>query len=93
MKITLTTNEGRRLVGSLAFPEAEQVDFKLADAHCGGEHLTARGGDPTIDYDTYTSKAVCAVCGDHLGTLTVRVNTLFGIEEDQRVLNGRARVY
>jgi len=93
MKITLHKDDGGIFVGKLAFREAESVDFKTLEAHCGGEYLTVRGGDPTVDYDTYTSKAVCAVCGEHLGTLKVKVSTLFGIEEDQRVLNGRARVY
>lgn len=93
MKITLTQHDGTKTVGSLAFAQAEVVDFKNLKSHCGGEHLVVRGGEPTIDYDTYTSKAVCAACGEHLGELKVKVSTLFGIEEDRRVLNGRYRVY
>lgn len=34
-----------------------------------------------------------ACCGAELGTMRARVSMIFGIEEDERVLNGRARVY
>jgi len=93
MKITLTLHDGTKLECSLSFPEAEHVDARSRRAHCGGEHLMIRGGDPTIGHDIYTSKAFCAVCLEHLGSLVVVVSTIFGIEEDNRVLNGRCRVY
>jgi hypothetical protein len=48
----------------------------------------------THDHDTYRAPAHCCSCGVHVGTITVKVSTIFGIEEDDRVLNhGRCRVY
>lgn len=49
---------------------------------------------PTEDgYDTITGRAECARCRSKVGVLTVKVVTLFGLEEDRRVLHGRPRVY
>lgn len=48
---------------------------------------------PAEDYDTLTGPAECARCRTRVGTLVVKVPTMWGIEEDRRVLHGRARVY
>lgn len=50
-------------------------------------------GSMVRGHDTYTSLAGCTACGKLAGKLVVTVSTIFGIEEDERVLNGRARVY
>lgn len=44
-------------------------------------------------HDTYEANAYCTQCKVRVGTLRVRMSTLFGIEEDERVLNGRCRCY
>jgi hypothetical protein len=44
-------------------------------------------------HDTYASDAGCADCKVVVGVLRVQLSTLFGLEEDERVLNGRCRVY
>ncbi len=44
-------------------------------------------------YDTYESDGGCICCATVLGKLVVTVSTIFGIEEDERVLSGRCRVY
>jgi len=46
-----------------------------------------------IKHDRYIGTAQCTRCRRDVGQMTVKVDTLFGIEEDNAVLNGRARVY
>lgn len=54
----------------------------------------ARGtGKRAESRDTYVSEAVSTCCGLPLGTMRVTVETIFGIEEDERVLSGPWRVY
>jgi len=57
------------------------------------DRLVVRGGEVTIGHDTYTAPCQCCDCDEIIGTLVVKVSTIFGIEEDARVLNGRYRVY
>ena len=45
------------------------------------------------DDRSYISDAHCVSCGKYVGSLITVVNTIFGIREDQAVLNGRCRVY
>jgi hypothetical protein len=44
------------------------------------------------DHDTYYARAVARCCGAAL-RMETRVDTIFGIDEDERVLRGRPRVY
>lgn len=55
--------------------------------------VSGRKGTMTHDHDTYKSEAGCYDCQAPMGTITVKVATLFGIEEDEAVLMGRWRVY
>jgi hypothetical protein len=55
--------------------------------------LQARLPNPSRGHDTFSGPAECTRCRQEVGTMTVRVNTLFSIEEDDHVLNGRCRVY
>ena len=60
--------------------------------HC--KTLKVRGlGIRERGHDTYTADAQTICCGKPIGKLVVTVDTLFGIEEDERVLHGRCRVY
>ena len=43
--------------------------------------------------DYYSARGYCADCGQHVGEIRAYVSTIFGLEEDERVLNGRPRVY
>ncbi len=52
-----------------------------------------QGGEMTHDHDTYYAVVRCSGCGGRLGQLRAEVSTIFGIEEDARVLGGRCRVY
>lgn len=48
---------------------------------------------PMSDDRTYKSDGYCAACGDPVGYIYARPSTIFGLEEDERVIYGRARVY
>lgn len=43
--------------------------------------------------DTYRSEAISICCDQVVGVIRVQMSTIFGIEEDERVLNGPWRVY
>ena len=93
LKITITLKDGRKVKAKLPYEHASDA---VTDVQCpnGGHFLAAHGiGTPQVEYDTMTSPARCCGCGERIGTITVKVNTLFGIEEDERMLNGRFRVY
>jgi hypothetical protein len=62
-------------------------------AACGSQYVAGIKGTDEVGHDTHTAKAGCARCGATVGTIKVAFNTLFGIEEDARVLNSRCRVY
>jgi len=66
-----------------ACPKCGTDDFKVAGAGCGA----------SADDRAWESTAYCLACKSHVGTLRVESNTLFGVREDQAVLNGRMRVY
>ena len=93
MKIKLTMG-GKVYIARRPFPECEYVEVPGEAPHCDGITLQVKGdGDVVTGYDTYTVDALCARCKEPVGILVTTVKTLFGIEEDRRVLNGRCRVY
>jgi hypothetical protein len=58
------------------------------------ESLQVQGtGRRIASYDTYTAPAICTACEKVVGELQVKVNTLFGIEEDERVFQSGVRIY
>lgn len=62
---------------------------------CGAEPGEVAGirGTQSHDHDTYRAEAATICCDTRIGTIEVRVSTVFGIHEDEAVLNGRPRVY
>ena len=61
---------------------------------CNVEAFVIVGGNRRIENrDTYKADGRCKQCGDAVGHIYAKVDTFFGIEEDERVLHGRARVY
>lgn len=52
-----------------------------------------RSTDPALARDTYEADGVSACCDGHVGTIYARADTIFGLDEDEAVLSGRARVY
>jgi len=61
---------------------------------CGESSFKVRGTGKRIGaHDEWHADGFAICCDEHVGTLVVKVDTIFGIEEDEAVLNGRARVY
>jgi hypothetical protein len=56
-------------------------------------HAAGVRGSMVKGHDTCTSDAGCIGCKVVTGKLVVTVSTIFGIEEDERVLSERCRVY
>lgn len=62
--------------------------------HCGAEPFKVRGkGISSNDRDAYYADGHCVACDNFVGTIRAKVDTLFGIEEDERVLAGPWKVY
>lgn len=92
MKITIQIEETRHAC-TMPYDGADHVLSSVA-LPCGCETRKIGGRGMTLESrDTYRAKAGCMVCGADVGTLRVEVSTVFGIEEDERVLNGRCRVH
>lgn len=62
---------------------------------CGAEpfYVAGDGARPSADDRAYECTAYCLACKARVGTVRAEVDTLFGVEEDERVLHGRCRVY
>ena len=50
-------------------------------------------GERITGHDTVEADGFARCCGQRLGTITATVPTVFGLEEDARVLAGPWRVY
>ena len=93
MKITLKLDGGTR-AAKRPYEKADHVVVTGACPHCGVEPFKAKGrGVSSKDHDSYYAEADCVDCGKFVGTIRAKMDTLFGIEEDERVLSGRYRVY
>lgn len=61
---------------------------------CGATPFMVQGhGRHRHTHDTFRAAGTAKCCGDSVGYIYAKANTLFGLEEDEVVLNGRARVY
>lgn len=60
-----------------------------------GETNCVRSDERVIALDdrAYEGRAYCVGCKRAVGRLRVEMGTLFGLEEDEAVMRGRARVY
>jgi len=93
MKIKLKITGGRTIKLKAPPPGVGSIEVpNMQCQHCK-EPLRAEGRNPEIGFDTVTSKARCSLCEKDVGTLVVTMDTIFGIEEDERVLHGKPRVY
>ena len=86
-------DDGKPQPCELPYEGATYVESTGACPSCKASPWKLQGGHPERGHDTYTSAAGCTSCKAIVGQLVVTVSTLFGIEEDERVLNGRCRVY
>ena len=90
MKITVT-RDGKRMTAKLPHPQCTYVEVPIA-CTCGSNKVRGIGIHETT-HDTYVADARCCGCDKPSGTIRATVSTIFGIAEDDRVLNGRVRVY
>lgn len=70
----------------------------VADGSCPGcaamPFLIKAAGSHIHDHETLRFGGVCAACEDNVGWIYLKLDTIFGAEEDRAVLEfGRARVY
>jgi hypothetical protein len=95
VKVFFEDDTGERTALSTPEPEAPRVEVPIHCPACPalapiwveGQGIDERGRDE------YRAKARHVGCGKRIGKLVVVVGTIFGIEEDERVLRGPARVY
>ena len=90
MRITL---DGKHCV--LPYSGAPFVETEGSCLICETTPLQIRGNarEQLVEHDRITAPAHCSFCLGHVGKLVVVFSTIFGLEEDARILNGRARVY
>lgn len=61
---------------------------------CGAVPFYVQGtGTHKHSKDVLRANGISKCCGDPVGYIFAKVDTIFGLEEDMNVLNGRARVY
>ncbi|TMQ09574.1 MAG: hypothetical protein E6J90_14075 [Deltaproteobacteria bacterium] len=91
MKVVVIDAGDRQHVATIA--ECGEYVTIAACPSCHAAQPQIRGtGITHHDHNTYYARAVAQCCGAAL-RMETRVDTIFGIEEDERVLRGRARVY
>ena len=95
MRIDLKTPDGETIALQEPYQSAPCAIPQIDGPECPacGEALRVRCPNYETTGATAAGAAVCGVCDAHVGQLTITFNTIFGQEEDQRVLNGRCRVY
>lgn len=99
VRVTLTDHTGKVHRVKPPYKDAAFVATNLTCPHCGEENMKVAGTgkhiDPDHRHDTYKAQAVHddEHCRGHVGVLRVKVNTLFGIEEDERVFSMGVRIY
>ena len=93
MTITCTI-DGTPHPARIASPSATFATVETACPHCEHDPLRASGHGVCVDgHAAYTADAFCFDCGKRVGTLRVQVSTIFGIEEEERVMSGPWKVY
>ena len=94
MKIEVLIGEELR-TAALEFPTAEFVTVDGCCPLCKADpfHVSGKAGTTHKERDSIKQEAVCRSCDKVIGHVRVTFDTIFGIEEDERVLNGRCRVY
>jgi hypothetical protein len=68
----------------------------IACPHCGAPPpLRVQGTGRRIEgHDVYSADVFAACCSKPIGVVRAQMDTLFGLDEDERVLHhGRCRVY
>lgn len=93
MKVAVRIDDEER---SCSLPECERwIDVHGGCPTCKAKELRFIGekARQEIGHDTVTAPALALCCGAKVGVVTVTLSTIFGLDEDERVLHGRPRVY
>ena len=96
MKVTLTIQGVEVLeLAEAPAPGASAVAFAGSCQLCGASPFYVAGAGKRIEsHDTYAAEASCLACKGRVGVLRVQLSTIFGLEEDERVIHGSAcKVY
>ena len=106
MKITIVLDDGSRHKAKLPYDGATHLVLDLDCPHgCKRRYVAnpnsmeqeplkvAGSGIKHHNRDTYFADAIALCCKKKIGTIETKVSTVFGIEEDEAVLNGPWRVY
>jgi hypothetical protein len=95
MKIFLLMLDEPKRRAKPPFPEADHAVVEGSCPRCSATPFAVAGTGkrPSQDDRAWEADAVCLDCRASVGTLRVETNTLFGVREDQAVLQGRCRVY
>ncbi len=93
MKIELR-REGKRYQCKREHSDSRAVDVQ-GDVTCDrrGSALRIYSPEAIKGHNTVEGRAFSQCCDEPVGRLIVIFETLFGLEEDERVLDGRCRVY
>lgn len=93
MRVMLTMADGTTHEGREPHHGAPFVEVPIPCPHCA-EPLQAQGvGEQEHGHDFIASAARCGRCRREIGRIRVTFSTIFGLEEDAAVLQGRCRVY
>jgi hypothetical protein len=76
-------------------PFQQFAEAKIPCPKCGESPLQVHGDGQSVSDDDryYRSRGFSKCCGELVGEIRAYPNTLFGLEEDERVQSGRYRVY
>jgi hypothetical protein len=95
MKIILVRPNGKRLPAKLPYEGADFAVLVTGCPECGAHEpkLQGTGRRPSKDGRAWEADAVALCCDRHVGTLRCEMNTLFGVEEDERVFRMGIKIY
>ena len=94
LRITAEDGSTKDVKATLPYKDANFVEIRGHKCKSCAYDLIAQGQEThTEDDRVHVAPAACANCGIIVGQLRVTPASLFGIEEDERVLNSRYRVY
>lgn len=100
--IELNTEPGKpekKVVLKKPEPNVIAIEIPGIKCQCGAEPMFVSGAgmriatDVKLRHDTYMANAVCVKCDGHVGILYAKMDTLFGLAEDERVMSMGVRIY
>ena len=94
MKVWLEIQRLSGIERRVVKPEGTNGIAEGACPGCGTAPFIIQGrGRHRHSRDTFRAAGTAICCGDSVGYIYAKTNTLFGLEEDEAVLRGLARVY